>query len=485
MPQSTTIDSLDAKPKADVLFLLGLTLLAFLSRNYLLSDAYLVGDEVTTVETAAERVQSLVNPAYYSLVLLSFKFLGVSEFAARLPAMLLGVLSVPVFFVTWRNIIGRNAALIGSLLIIFSSWHLFYSQYARFYSGVFLFGSLTFYLFYQALLRDDLRRLAAALLAAGVGFLFHVTVAVALAGCAVFALLIVIRGSSAAQAGLSRRVATIYLALCALGALAAIPFLWDIWQGRQDRGVTWGSGPVKMVLQIAREAQLPIVVAALFGLAMMLRRKAWLGVYFLVGTALPVAFVVVAAGFLNSRSVYMFYALPLFIALAAVLCEKVRRAVVSDHPLSAHALTVLLLALMTPELLSHYTAKQSLDIRDAVAYIDREYRSDDVVVSFLREFDYYAQDKFPVVGDIGHTKVDANNPAENLDTIIAEQNRVWLVLVRGRNPLARDLEAWLAKHSRLVWRRWEKRLDYTFKTYEIYLVEPCTASTLPADPARQ
>jgi hypothetical protein len=273
--------------------------------------------------------------------------------------------------------------------------------------------------------------------------------------------------------------------LCALGGLAAAPFLWDIWQGRQSGGVTWGSGPLKMALQIAREAQLPIVVAALFGLAMLLRRNAWLGLYFLVGTALPVAFVVVAAAFLNSRSVYMFYALPLFIALAAVLCEEVRRALVPDHPLASHTLTVLLLALMTPELLSHYTGKQSLDVRDAVAYIDRERRSGDVVVSFPREFDYYARDKYPITHAAGHTKVDANNPARSLDTIVAEHNRVWLVIHRGRKPLARDLETWLAKHGRLVWRRWETRFDYTYKTYEIYMVEPCAAPTLPVDPAHQ
>ncbi len=485
MPQSTTIDSLDANPKADVLLVLGLTLLAFLTRNYLLSDSYLVGDEVTSVWFAAERAESLVNPAYYTLMLLSFKFLGVSEFAARLPAMLLGVLSVPVFFVTWRNIIGRNAALIGTLLIIFSSWHLWYSQYTRFYSGVFLFGSLSFYLFYEALLRDDLRRLAGALLAAGIGFLFHVTVAVALGACAVYALLIVIRGSSATQAGLSRRVATVYLALCALGALAAVPFLWDIWQGRQSRGVTWGSGPLIIARQIVAHVQLPIVVAALAGLAMLLRRHVWLGLYFLVGTALPIAFVLVAAAFLNSRTVYLFYALPLILALAAVLCEEVRRALAPDYALPSHAVTVLLLALMTPEFLSHYTGKQSLDVRDAVAYIARERRPDDVVVSFLREFDYYAGDRYPIADVEGQTSVDANNPARNLDTLISEQNRVWLVLDRERQPLARDLESWLARHGQLVWRRWEKRFDYTYKAYEIYLVEPCTAPALPGNPARQ
>lgn len=85
--------------------------------------------------------------------------------------MLLGMLSVPVFSVTRRDFIGRNAALVGSLLIIFNAWHLWYSQYSRFYTGAILFGSLSYYLFYQALLRDDLRRLSGVLITVAVGFL--------------------------------------------------------------------------------------------------------------------------------------------------------------------------------------------------------------------------------------------------------------------------------------------------------------------------
>lgn len=462
-------DNITGRSPADLIILAVLAALALGTRLYGLGQAPLTGDEVYTVDFAAERAQSIINPAYYALTLLSFKLLGVSELSARLPAMLLGVLSVPVFFVTWRNLIGRNAALIGALLIIFSSWHLWYSQFSRFYSGAFLFGSLSYYLFYQALLRDDLRRLAGALIAAAVGFLFHATVVMVPAAFGVFALLLVLNRRSA-QAGLSPRVAKIFLVLCILGALVATGALWDILQGREGRGVSWGDGPGEMLLQIVRNVQLPLVVAAFFGLVLMLQRNAWLGVYVLVGIAVPVAFVVVVAALLNSRSVYMFYALPLVFVLAAVLCEEVRRALATQHRFASHALTVILLAMLTPELLSHYTGRRSLDVRDAVAYIDAARRPGDVVLSFPVEFDYYARDKFPVTHGIGNPRVVRRDRPERIGTAVAGHERAWVVVDAGRKPLARDLEKWFGEHGSLVWRRSETRYDYIVRGYEIFLI---------------
>jgi hypothetical protein len=454
-----------------VVLLTGLTVVALGSRLYYLGQAPLTGDEVATADFAAERMRSVVNPAYYALTVLSFKLLGVSELSARLPAMLFGVLSVPVFFITWRNLIGRNAALIGSLLIIFSGWHLYYSQFSRFYTGVFLFGSLSYYLFYQALLRDDLRRLAGALIAATVGFLFHATVVMVPVACAAYAVLVVLSRGSAAPAGLSRRVAITYLAFCVLSALATGAILWNIWHGRQSYGVTWGDSPRQMLLQILHNVQLPLAVAAFFGLAVLLRRNVWLGVYFLVGIGLPAAFVIVAAAFLNSRSVYLFYALPLIIVLAAVLCEETRLALASRYRVASYAPTLIVLATLTPEFVSHYTGRRSLDVRDAVAYVERARRAGDVVISFRNEFDYYAREKFPVMyRPGGNPRVARPDWPATMDAAVADHGRAWVVVDSTRAPLARDLESWLSEHGALVWRRSERRFDYLVMGYEIYRV---------------
>ncbi len=57
------------KREWDPVILIGLTLVALASRSYGISKWHFVGDEYYTVYFAAERFWSLVNPAYYGLVL--------------------------------------------------------------------------------------------------------------------------------------------------------------------------------------------------------------------------------------------------------------------------------------------------------------------------------------------------------------------------------------------------------------------------------
>lgn len=133
--------------RIELFIILALLVLAAATRIYGLSEWALMADEYYTYFKAYDRINTIINPAYYFLTVVCFEAFGVSEWAARLPAFLFGTLSVPVFYVTWSRVIGRNAAIISAILIILSSWHLWYSQQARFYPGVFIFGSLAFYFF--------------------------------------------------------------------------------------------------------------------------------------------------------------------------------------------------------------------------------------------------------------------------------------------------------------------------------------------------
>ena len=145
-------------------------------------------DEYFTVFEAGERYLSWINPAYYALTTLSFSVFGLNEWAARLPALVLAMLSLPVFYFCWSRVVGATAALIGVLLITVSTWHLWYSQFARFYSGVFLLGTVTYYAYYRALRDDKLVWLFWFFLCAAVGTLFHLTFVLAVFACGVFSL---------------------------------------------------------------------------------------------------------------------------------------------------------------------------------------------------------------------------------------------------------------------------------------------------------
>ncbi|QBQ54385.1 glycosyltransferase family 39 protein [Nitrosococcus wardiae] len=454
----------------DWIALLALTFFALVTRSYGLSEWPLVHDEYSTVHAANERYTSLINPAYYTLVVGSFNLFGISEWSARLPAMLLGVLSVPIFYLTWRNVLGRNVALIGALFIIFSSWHLWYSQFSRFYTGVFLFGSLSYYFYYQAIRSDSLRYLVWAILANIAAILFHLTSVMVPASCALFSLIILF-SRKGIKAGYSRRIAATHIAICSLAGLISLSFLWQIAVRRMEHagGVTWGDGAGEMILNITRHIQLPIAVSAFFGMLLLLRKDIFKGLFFMIGIGMPIIFVVVCAIFLNSRSVYMFYAFPLLLILAAYLCEQAMQAL-SNYGVASYAFAILLIILLLPETISHYTGRKSLDIREAVEFVEKAYRPNDIVLAFPWEFTHYAGGKFYMVPRPGSPRVSKVAWKEELQLYTDKAERMWIILESFRAPYAKELESWLMHNALLVWRKYEQRIDYAVRGYEIYLV---------------
>ena len=76
-----------------------LVVLAAITRVYGIWEWSITGDEFYTVEFAAERAWRLVGSAYYILLLASTSLFGSSEWAARLPSVLIGVATIPFFYI--------------------------------------------------------------------------------------------------------------------------------------------------------------------------------------------------------------------------------------------------------------------------------------------------------------------------------------------------------------------------------------------------
>ena len=217
-----TTDSPDSAKQLDLIWLLLLTVLACATRIYGIGEWNYSADEWFTLQFLYERYTHLLNPAYYAFAVASFELFGQSEWSLRLPAAIFGIISVPVFFYTWRSVFGRNVAAVASLFIIFSDWHIWYSQFGRFYSGVFLFGSLSYYFYYKAFRQNNLKYMVWALLANAIAILFHATSLLIYASIGVFSLYLFVT-RPAADERFFRRVAKVFLGLSALISLIAIP----------------------------------------------------------------------------------------------------------------------------------------------------------------------------------------------------------------------------------------------------------------------
>ena len=98
------------------------------------------------------------NHIGYSLMArFSEGLLGRSEWALRLPALLLGMATLYIFFVFGRSILGHIPALLGTLMLALSPSHIVWSVEARGYSAMIFFTLLSSYL-YLRLLRHPMRR---------------------------------------------------------------------------------------------------------------------------------------------------------------------------------------------------------------------------------------------------------------------------------------------------------------------------------------
>lgn len=462
------ISNVDEK-QLNYFILFSLTFLAFVTRIYGIAEWDITGDEVYTVERAADRYNTFINPAYYILVLISFEIFGVNEFSARFPAVILGILSVPVFYLTWQNIFGRSVALIGALIIVFSGWHLYYSQFSRFYSGVFLFGSLSYYYYLQALRFDSLKYMIWSMVAGLIATSFHATAIMVIVSCGSFSfLLMIFKDPRLSQ--YSKRIAKIYFYICvACGMILSIRF-WQMLMNRQSRGLTWGDPPLEMFFQITRAVQLPIAVSAFFGFLMLLKDDFWKATYLFISIGISIAFVMFVAQFLNSRSVYMFYSLPLIFILSAYFVQKLGQSLSMNYRFSTLMVMSFIIFMLLPEMLSHYTGNKSMDVRQAVKFVEDMYKPGDIVLPFDDSFIYYARGKYPMEPpELGSPYVNKEWDAI-LEPYLKKNRRIWIVLERHRDIFANSLENWLRKHAVLEWRNFEKRLDYEVSGYEIYLV---------------
>ena len=88
------------------------------------------------------------HPPLYGLILfISLKIFGASEFSARLPSVIFGILSVLLIYLYGKYAFTKQVGVIASLLLALSSYHISYSQEARMYSllGFLSLASLYFY----------------------------------------------------------------------------------------------------------------------------------------------------------------------------------------------------------------------------------------------------------------------------------------------------------------------------------------------------
>lgn len=450
----------------DGLILGGVLLLAVLTRWYGFASAPFRSDEFFTVDQVVHNTYGL-KPAYYFLTGLLFQAFGVSEWSARIVAVLLGIVGIVAVYFLGRRLFGATVGWMAALLTTASGWHLYYSQFSRFYSGVFCFGALAYWTFYEALRRGSLPLLLLALLWNGIGILFHTSAAVVPATCALFSLGVLIWGTGV-ESLYSRRVARLYALICGIAGVAAIPSTLFLIGYRETMGESWGYATPQLALQLVKYVGPPLVAAAIGGILLLGRRGPWKAAYLAVGIAGAVGFLLGMGRIGNVRPDYTFYALPLWLVSGAVFCAELGAMPGAGRLASATALGVLLIG-MLPEFASEYTSRRTLDPREAIRYVEQSYQPGDKIVNLLGGGSHYWDARYPVEdlpGTAYHEDIDW---LKLLEPYRDPGQRLWVVVPLRRQEIARSLRRWLAENASLVWERQATRYDYTVDAVQIFL----------------
>ena len=115
------------------------------------------------------------NHIFYTLLARGFvNVIGDSEFAVRLPAVIMGLLAIVALFQFGREHLGSGCGLLSALFLSLAPFHIDHSSEARGYAGLALFSILSSFYFFKALKHDEIKNWMYYILFTVLGFYSHV-----------------------------------------------------------------------------------------------------------------------------------------------------------------------------------------------------------------------------------------------------------------------------------------------------------------------
>lgn len=357
----------------------------------------------------------------------------------------------------------RQAATVGCLFVILSEWHLYHSQIARFYSGVFLFGALSYLFYYLSIRKESYIYLSLFFISSILAMSFHATSVFVIISCGAYSLFLMVYTRSG-NVDVSIDIARVHILICLLIALVVSPKLIgiiDVW-GINYRGLNIDG--IHTMMGVVENIGIVIFISSFLGLLYLYFKNKQKSYLFSFLVFIPLASVFLFSIFLPpSRPRYLFYSTPLLFALSSFLCVGMKNGI--DFKIVNDSVSIIISSVLLVGFISYYSGRISLDIKDPIEFVEEKYRSEDKVIVFGPSAMYNFDDE-----------VDVNMIASKsvwkgeLVPIANKEGRTWIIVDTYRtSALRKDLESWLMENTSLKWRKEETRFDYTQRGYEVWL----------------
>lgn len=376
------------------------------------------------------------NPAGYALVAAAVRILGgvPDEFALRIGPAIAGFLCIPFTWLAFRRFAGEMRAACAALLLAASSWHVYWSQNARFYTCAQLAGLVGTWLYLRGLERGSTMRAVLGLIVVAGGAAFHPSVALLLPALVVAPLVLARLGLPLDESG--RRVAKRMLVAGCVVALLGSKWTFDTArtyyyqkQIQAEGGAFSLSAVVESLAHYAKTTGFfvtPLIGAGLlFGVWFAWKRREREVVFVAVVVLACVACGFAAAAVARISAQYVFFALPWIMLLASSVLARGDSATENERTagLTGSAACAYMTLLFVPSLVTtglYLTVRQGErpQWREAYQFVWNERQDGDLVLGMHATVgEYYVSPR----------NVDLRHPAQIgwLDAYHAHEPETW------------------------------------------------------------
>jgi hypothetical protein len=446
-------------------------------------------DELRTLDYTLRESFSLMQP-FWLITDAAVSSMGENALALRLFPAIFGILTVAVLYFPVKAVFGRWVALLSGLFLAVSTWHIYLSQFARWYSLLLLLSALSLLAFYLFIERRQYRYLILHLALFGFAFLLHNTAGfIPIISVSYMAALLFLPGWRPPRFN-ARRIVIGFIVLGVLGLLLVPSFLafFEHWTEIKEQRGFWGNSPINIAMKWAYHVTPSLVLLAIAGVVLLLWSRERKGVFLAIYCGLPTLLLLgLAAVETNVSARYAFFTLPGLMIGASVLCVHLIRQARSNQALIAIAV---LGAAILPSLQNDYLYYTSGHghrdrLTEATRFIkDRAASGDRFLLLGLHnpeESTFY----FRKTARLAGLRLEEQQfiRAENPDEIDLGQ-RIWVVTRRHAVTAgSTGFHRWISDHARIL-AEFPSDLGAEDNSIRVYVYSPKDSQAAPLNVAR-
>jgi len=446
--------------------LISLTIVGFILRFYNLGFNSLWLDEATTFNWSKpgffeiweiSRSTDFHPPLFHWIEHIMLVF-GQSEFVLRTAPALLGILTIPVFYLIGKELHDKNVGIISAALLTFSYFGIFYSQEAYSYSLVLFVFSLVILFYLLALRTDNITCWVLFGIISAIAFWTHYYVFVGLG--VIYLHAIITRGENLKK---DIRHAKNFLAAFCTMLILILPLLFIV--GERFFRLT-GSPPTYGVLgpiliqetlirfsggysslnEIITIIYLVPMIGGLVYLYAKDRNKCLFLAMFLI---LPIVISVLISSKMTMNPRYLIYLLPVYFTLVAMSYPIIFKLIPNRNLL--YLIVILIGVMNAPLLAEYYSSYTKEDWRGFAGIVQSKTQDGDMIVlvpSYMSvPFNYYYSNVTDKTFEFG---ADNSTVLENIYQLKGNSSIFYIVTgdISAMNPEG-DALLWLSEKARL------------------------------------